>query len=1449
MMAFAVLFTGWAFAQDNHEGQPVEEPTVPVYDITLDGSDDGEAYTTGIYKGTYANWTLEAMGGASYFDTPKTMVVEYIALNDDGSVATGDFAQDVTKEYEVVTMDGEVPVRIQFLMDSLFPNTLYKVKVTIEDHESDWMYFISLPASLEPGTIVWNFADYDENADPIEYEYLDATNQAENNGGKIKWQFSEFKHSFSPKTIVPDVTGHVEVYEDDNRVQTRERTTDPFTERSAYQMQAGSWYQVKAYGTYKYNVKVLKETDANGYALSPDVQPYAEVTNEQKEVKSDVVTTMKKQWMGSGLNPNNIHVGPIMEGDEQVATLVAMNHLPADAPDFVMGTLFYKTADMTAFDQVLVNLWPNSNIAEFVVPVAEDFDFYIILVTKVSGNKPNLVEMRKKDGSQIIAHCTMGGANAFDLTDRPLLWGAGQPAYMLPVTENDPSVNRQHYVLEFKRAGGQNSHTVYGAPASINELDEEGNVVSTTNFAKFDLTTTTAALDETTEFEYVKVSVNSHSYLEALKENWQYYTSEGAHIVDLATLIPFNPLNQEEMNNLADILCEGAVFSGNVTPIDPRVGKNDAPLMSVTDPTKPAPLYFFDWAWTPKTAPVIGKIMIEHKDYVKHYTCETMTEWTDTEDEVEFESKISYKLPTLYNNAQDITQLTVREYGKDANVRAWNDKYYNETIVPAEDLDGELHEYTGDWGKKFYAIDPNLYGPMSLYTGVVGEVPEAAVVKYAGKGFTMASREGWVQLGSLLYAVDEDGNPVKDENGNLVAALDENGNEQDVPGWIEDKTQPMFIEKPSLVNSVLTTFPQFVVNNIYNWNRVIPEGETNPLKTGECGQCDVTIWAKMTRTSPITAEEQAAADEEHRPIRTEWVAKPAYGHMDEMGQVLLINDLVFAEVDYDAEYLLEGYMVYTPQRFTDASRGLSYTPAAGQPEVGPIVKVPFSYVYKSTPKTPNIAPSKNGVTYWIVSDKDEATDDHFVEVRIYDPDGKAGQIGGTNTLKLIAELIPNDNMPAPITGKWVDATTTEKGYYSFLFEVEKDGTGDIRETYRYDYKLYYKQGDLTSNVKMFYGDEGINTPSPWLNYVKHDPAVAPDYAPAEKIGAYEDELWPYCRTLKNFFAITEDYLPTKFENYMEYFGIDEAKNLVFNFEMPVVEQHPSAPGRRASEITTVVEKYALVVRLDDKVNDDLGADGYKQNVYFNDVNFKAQSAKYTATFKYANRSLVMPFNADAPEGAKVTCYEDSYMNEAGDEVIFRFTQKKTLGVIDNTITANRPYIIKAKAGDVVFAGEEVAIGLSSDNTTADLSLRIGEELIKCATMTGLYEYKYNGQIVPADVAKNEFYYRYSPKQKIFGELQKPSVADPTVDDYGNAYSPTYNAVKCFECYLYYMDLGYGNAGYSISIRFDDEDDDATMIQNVNVETESSELFDVMGRKVVEPVKGQIYIQNGKKVLF
>ena len=63
-----------------------------------------------------------------------------------------------------------------------------------------------------------------------------------------------------------------------------------------------------------------------------------------------------------------------------------------------------------------------------------------------------------------------------------------------------------------------------------------------------------------------------------------------------------------------------------------------------------------------------------------------------------------------------------------------------------------------------------------------------------------------------------------------------------------------------------------------------------------------------------------------------------------------------------------------------------------------------------------------------------------------------------------------------------------------------------------------------------------------------------------------------------------------------------------------------------------------------------------------------------------------------------------------------------------------------------------------------------------------------------------------------------------------------------------IDLSGDDAGYSARFRFEG-DDDATMIESINVETESNELFDVMGRKVVEPVKGQIYIQNGKKILF
>jgi hypothetical protein len=47
-----------------------------------------------------------------------------------------------------------------------------------------------------------------------------------------------------------------------------------------------------------------------------------------------------------------------------------------------------------------------------------------------------------------------------------------------------------------------------------------------------------------------------------------------------------------------------------------------------------------------------------------------------------------------------------------------------------------------------------------------------------------------------------------------------------------------------------------------------------------------------------------------------------------------------------------------------------------------------------------------------------------------------------------------------------------------------------------------------------------------------------------------------------------------------------------------------------------------------------------------------------------------------------------------------------------------------------------------------------------------------------------------------------------------------------------------------------EDSEATAIEEVGAaDAEENVIFDLMGRRVAAPAKGQIYIVNGKKVLF
>ena len=295
-------------------------------------------------------------------------------------------------------------------------------------------------------------------------------------------------------------------------------------------------------------------------------------------------------------------------------------------------------------------------------------------------------------------------------------------------------------------------------------------------------------------------------------------------------------------------------------------------------------------------------------------------------------------------------------------------------------------------------------------------------------------------------------------------------------------------------------------------------------------------------------------------------------------------------------------------------------------------------------------------------------------------------------------------------------------------------------------------------------------------------------------------------------------------------------------------------------VTKKVEKnYAPTVRLDDSTHevefgyaDDPAYVPVKKTVryeFFNDVQFKAADAKYTATFNAANlkRTVMVPFNATTE--ATVQKFQSITLDEAAKQVNFIFADKLDAdGNPDNALSSNYPYIVKAAAkGKVEFAGTDVTISVSTVKpNTRKVTLSENDVLMMQAVMWGYYAPTWNQDITGSVEDVELDYYRYSN-----GILRIPEKgADGQAVGWAGApqaWQPNWKGVNAFECAFSFLDTGY-HSDYAISIR-DVEDGDATMIQSTNVVTESNELFDLMGRKVVEPVKGQIYIQNGKKILF
>jgi len=125
----------------------------------------------------------------------------------------------------------------------------------------------------------------------------------------------------------------------------------------------------------------------------------------------------------------------------------------------------------------------------------------------------------------------------------------------------------------------------------------------------------------------------------------------------------------------------------------------------------------------------------------------------------------------------------------------------------------------------------------------------------------------------------------------------------------------------------------------------------------------------------------------------------------------------------------------------------------------------------------------------------------------------------------------------------------------------------------------------------------------------------------------------------------------------------------------------------------------------------------------------------------------------------------------------------------------------------------------------EIEVEEGEEISDAELMF----YLSFSELTPAEAAAIYYYYSYT-------------IMNWGIDETNLQY------VKPFQCIMYFHGTDMDNTGYSIDYRFDDEEDDATVINAVEVENNNSDVFDLMGRKIAEPNNGQIYIKNGKKFM-
>jgi hypothetical protein len=214
--------------------------------------------------------------------------------------------------------------------------------------------------------------------------------------------------------------------------------------------------------------------------------------------------------------------------------------------------------------------------------------------------------------------------------------------------------------------------------------------------------------------------------------------------------------------------------------------------------------------------------------------------------------------------------------------------------------------------------------------------------------------------------------------------------------------------------------------------------------------------------------------------------------------------------------------------------------------------------------------------------------------------------------------------------------------------------------------------------------------------------------------------------------------------------------------------------------------------------------------------FKATEVLYDRVFEKGKvASLCLPFDMELAEGVKAYALTDV----VGDTLIF--TQQKS-------IVANNPY--------VVFADEDITLQTKSETTIPVIPRRLEQatagDFVMSGTLTSISneEAEKQSMYVLGDDAS---WYKIAKTDAVTREISNIETGK-----------------KDIYPYRAFMQFTQSEAPNNMQMRLVDEDI-PTGVTDVEITEEEMDniIYDLHGRRVMEPQKGNLYIINTKKVLF